>query len=266
MHARLGSRDGLIGDSPVIDLRDAIAMEIAAEKMAGTVFGNNALPGLVFQFAEGFAGFKTDEERTKFVAEFTANYGKQNRFASFMLPKGIEIRDAMPIENEKAQFLQTRQFQRSVIAGGFGVPPHLVGDLTKGTFNNVEQQSIDFVNSAVMPFIRVFEAAMDRSLLTDEDRRAGTIIRFDLSEAFQGDFKSRQEGLNLQRMAGVINANEWREREGLNPISTGDGGEEYYKQGPSGQNADPKASEPTEEKPDDEDEPAQPKPGTEGAK
>jgi phage portal protein BeeE len=83
----------------------------------------------------------------------------------------------------------------------------------------------------------MFEAAMERDLLTEDDRRAGIVIRFNLEGALRGDFKTRQEGLNIQRQAGVINANEWREMEGMNPISEEDGGEEYWRQGPSGQSA-----------------------------
>ena len=78
---------------------------------------------------------------------------------------------------------------------------------------------------------------MERALLTDEDRRAGIIIRFNLDAALRGDFKTRQEGLAIQRQNGIINANDWRENENLNPISEEDGGDEYWRKGPSGQDA-----------------------------
>jgi HK97 family phage portal protein len=116
------------------------------------------------------------------------------------------------------------------------VPPHLVGDLERTAINNFEQQSLDFVMSVVLPYVRIFEAAMERDLLTDADRAGGVIIRFNVDAALRGDFKTRQEGLKIQREAGVINPNEWREREGLNPRK---GGEEYWEQGPSGQGATP---------------------------
>jgi len=128
-----------------------------------------------------------------------------------------------------------------VIAAAFGIPPHLVGDLSRGTFNNVEQQSIDFTTGVILPIVRSFEAAMERALLTDEDRASGVIIRFNLMGILRGDFKSRQEGLNIQRNAGVINANEWREMENMNPISDEDGGELYWMKGTSGQGGDPAA-------------------------
>jgi HK97 family phage portal protein len=223
--------------------------------MGSSLFGNGAMPGIIFNYAAGSAGHKTDEERKSFVDDFHAAYNKRGRFRAMLLPKGIEAGTPIEVQNEKAQFLETRQYQRTVIAGAFGVPPHLVGDLSKGTFNNVEHQNLAFTQQVILPYVRMFEAAMERDLLTDEDRRAGIVIRFNLEGALRGDFKTRQEGLKMQREAGVINANEWREMEGLNPISKRDGGEGYWQQGPSGQSATPEqtpaAPEPAN---DDEDE------------
>ena len=250
-HVRGPSRDGVTGNSPVIDVAEAIALEIAAEKFGGSFFGNGAMPALVFQYQQGSQGHKTDEERKKFIDEFQDIYSKRGRFRALLMPKGVELADPIAVDNDKAQFLATRQYQRSVIAGAFGVPPHLVGDLSRGTFNNVEQQSLDFVMNVVLPYVRIFEAAMERDLLTDEDRASGVIIRFNLDGALRGDFKSRQEGLKIQREMGVINSNEWREEEGRNPISEDDGGETYWLQGPSGQGEEqPKPKQPTE--PEDE--------------
>lgn len=248
-HARGPARNGVKGDSPVVDVREAIALEIAAEKMGAAVFGNGAMPGLIFEFMEGSQGFKTDEERNQFIEDFQEAYSKKGRMKAMLMPKGIKMGQQLTVENEKAQFLETRKNQRSVIAGAFGVPPHLVGDLERATFSNIEQQSLEFVQSVVLPYARIFETAMERDLLTDDDRAGGIIIRFNLDGILRGDFKSRQEGLNLQRMAGVINANDWREQENMNPIPKEDGGEAYYQQGPSGQNA-PGTEKPPKDKTD----------------
>jgi HK97 family phage portal protein len=218
----------------VMDIREAIGLEITAERMGASVFGNSAMPSMIFKHGATSRGFKTDEEEKRFIEDFQNVYAKKGRFKSMILPFGMEI-DSVGIDNEKAQFLATRQYQRTVIAGAFGVPPHMVGDLSRGTFNNVEQQSLDFVLNVVLPYVRIFEAAMERSLLTDEDRRDGVSIRFNLEGALRGDFKSRQEGLKLQREMGVISPNDWREQENMNPISKEDGGEAYWMKGPSGQ-------------------------------
>lgn len=264
LHARGPARDSLRGDSVVMDIRQAIGLEIQAELMGASVFGNSALPSIIFKFAEGAQGFKTEEERTKFVQGFQEVYAKQGRFSAALLPKGIEIDSSAPIDNEKAQYIATRQYQRTVIAAAFGVPVHMVGDLSKGTFNNVEQQTLDFVINVVLPYARAFETAMERALLTDQDRTSGVIIRFDLEAILRGDFKSRQEGLKIQRDSGVISANDWRERENMNPLPPKDGGNDYWRQGASGQTAAPPpgtaATEGQEDEPD-----AEPEAGNQGA-
>lgn len=233
-HVRMTARNSLKGDSPVMDVREAIALEIAAEKMGASLFGNGAMPGMVFKYADGSQGHKTDVERTAFLEDIGKAFTGRGRFKAMLLPKGIDVGQQIAVENEKAQFLELRQYQRTVIAGAFGCPIHLVGDLTKGTFNNVEMQGIEFVTNVILPLIRLFEGAMERDLLTDQDRRGGVIIRFNPDAMLRGDFKSRQEGLAIQRQNGVINANEWREREDMNPRED-EGGDSYYETGPSGQ-------------------------------
>jgi HK97 family phage portal protein len=146
-----------------------------------------------------------------------------------LLPKGIEQKEPIRIENDKAQMLESRKYQRTVIAGAFGVPPHLVGDLERATFNNVEQQDADFTSNVVQPVATAFEAAMERDLLTEEDYRSGIIIRFNLDSILRADFKSRQEGSRIQREGGMLSANEWREREGMNPIPKDKGGDDYIR-------------------------------------
>lgn len=233
-HARLAARDGLIGDSPVSDIREAIALEIAAEKFGASLFGNGAMPGLIFKYSEGSAGHKTDEERVQFENDVQAAFTRRSRFRPMLVPKGIDAPTTLAIENDKAQFLELRQYQRTVIAGAWGCPPHLVGDLSKGTFNNVEQQDQNFTTNVILPLVRVFETAMERDLLTTADINSGVIIRFNPDATLRADFLQRQQGLNIQRMAGVISADEWREHEGMNPRKDG-GGQTYYEQGPSGQ-------------------------------
>ncbi len=227
-HVRGAARDFLTGDSPVMDVREAIALEIAMEKYGASFFGNGTVPLLIFTLMQGFSGFKSKEEQTEFLTSVREQLGGRNAHSGFMLPKGIDVKD-FKVENEKAQFIQARKHQRTVIAGAFGVPPHFVGDLERATFNNVEQQDTDFVINVVMPVAQTFEAAMERDLLTDDDRRDGVIIRFNLDAIQRADFKTRQEGLRVQRDAGVISANDWREAENRNPISEEDGGEDYIR-------------------------------------
>ena len=227
-YARLGARDYLRGDSPVVDVREAIGLEIAAEKFGAAFYGNGALPLMYFKLMEGFQDFKTTEAAQDFLNKFKEAFSGNKKFSTMMLPKGMEI-GQVQVENNKAQFLETRRYQRTVIAGAFGVPPHLVGDLERATFNNVEQQDTDFIINVILPVARRLESAMERDLLTPADRSAGVIIRFDLDAVDRGDIKARNEALKTAREWGAINANEWREKLGLNPISDKDGGEDYIR-------------------------------------
>jgi HK97 family phage portal protein len=229
LHVRGASRSFIEGDSPVNDVRQSIALEIAAEEFGTTFFSNGALPLMVFNYMQGSGGFKTAEAEKQFITDFQTALGGGNRHKALLLPKGIETGEPVRVENDKAQFLETRKYQRTVIAGAFGVPPHLVGDLERATFNNVEQQDQDFTLNVIMPVAQAFEAAMERDLLTDADWNAGTIIRFNLDSILRADFQSRQTGLQMQRLNGVISADEWREIEGKNPLSTDDGGDEFWR-------------------------------------
>lgn len=235
-HVRGRASDFLSGDSPVMRARDSIALEIAAQRFGAEFFGNGAMPGLLFKFMQGVGGFTNKEQRDAFLDSFNAAYGRGKRFRALLLPSGMDVADPVKVENDKAQFLETRKLQRNIIAGVFGVPPHLVGDLERGTFSNIEHQSQEFREKVMLPIARMFESAMERDLLTDDDRRGGIVIRFNMDASIRADFKNRQEGLKIQREMGVINADDWREREGMNPVPAGQGGDIYWQQGPSGQN------------------------------
>jgi HK97 family phage portal protein len=234
LHARGRARNFIEGDSPIKHIQTAIMMEILAEKYGESFFRNGAMPLQVFQYMAGFGAFKTEEEETVFVESFKAAFGGAKRFNAMLVPHGMEMKDPVRVENDKAQFIESRKLQRTVIAGALGVPPHLVGDLERATFNNVEQQDKDFTLNVIMPVVKSFESAFERDLLTEQDRNSGIIIRFNMDSTLRADFKSRQEGLKIQREMGVINPDEWRELEGKNPRPD-DEGQEYWDEGPSGQ-------------------------------
>ena len=230
LHARGPARDFLNGDSPITDIKEAVGLEIAAEQYGATFFGNGAIPLLVFELVAGFKDFKTDEEKKEFLAGVKDTLGGDHRHKAFLLPKGMQLSDTAKtaVQNNQAQFIESRKYQRTVIAGAFGVPPHLVGDLERATFNNVEQQDSDFTINVVLPYVRMIEAALERDLLSPQERNQGTIIRFNLDAIQRADFKSRQEGLQIMRLNGIVSADEWREFENMNPLKPDQGGDDYW--------------------------------------
>lgn len=218
-HARGPARDFMWGDSPVMNVRETIALEIAAEKFGAAFFGNGALPFIVFKFNEAIKkGFKDDADQQEFLEQFQAAYTQGRQFRAFALPAGMDMSSPVDVSNDKAQFIETRKHQRNVIAGAWGIPPHVAGDLERATFNNVEQLGLELQMAVILPQAMTFEAAMERDLLTDADRNSGICIRFNMDAVLRGDFASRQAGNKIQREGGVLTINEWREREGMNPI------------------------------------------------
>jgi len=238
------SRDFFSGDCPVKDVTTTIALEIAAEEYGATFFSNGAVPLLQFSYQDGFKGFKTPVQEKEFIEQFEAAFRGDKRHRAFLVPPGLKPADPVKIENDKAQFLETRQLQRNIIAGAFGVPPYHVGDLTSGKYNNVEQQSEDFTLNVIMPVVQSFEAAMERDFFTPSDRNSGLKIRFNLDAELRAAFFERQQGQQLQLQNGVITPNDWREREGYKP-RTDPGGEEFQ-QSVQTQSAKPASSSQTQ--------------------
>jgi len=223
-YVRGPAQDFITGDSPVEKIKTAIGVEIAVEEYGASFFNNGAVPLQVFGYAEGM-GFKTPDEEKTFLQDFKALFSGAKRHNALMLPKGIEQKPGQSVENNKAQFLETRKLYQTIIAGAWGVPPHLVGNLENGHYNNVEQQDKDFTLNVIMPYVRYVESAMERDLLTTEDRNKGIVIRFNMDSVLRASFEERQAGLAVQRMNGIINANDWLEIEGRNPRPEGD---DYY--------------------------------------
>jgi HK97 family phage portal protein len=233
------ARDFINGDSIVENIRNAIGLEIACEEYGATFFNNGALPLLIFKYIQGSRGFKTPEDEKKFIEDFQKTFSGGNRHRAMLMPVGIEL-DTPKIENDKSQFLETRKFYQTVIAGAWGVPQHLVGNLENGHYNNVEQQDKDFTLNVIMPYIRAIESAMERDLLTQQDRINGIIIRFNMDATLRASFQERQAGLQIQFQNGVISPNEWREIEGKNPRE--DGNEYYYSANLIKEGMDPRAN------------------------
>ncbi|MEE9311227.1 MAG: phage portal protein, partial [Planctomycetota bacterium] len=127
---------------------------------------------------------------------------------------------------EESQFLETRKFQRSLIAGAYRIPAHMIGDLEKATFSNIEQQALEFVVHSLDPYLVRHEKRIERDLLTDKDRADGIRVKFNTNALLRGDVKSRFEAYKTGREIGVYNANDIRAFEDLNPRDD-EGGNDY---------------------------------------
>lgn len=211
--------DGLVGYNPVRLAREAIGMALATEEFGARFFGEGANPSGIIEYP---GKLKPDavEEFKKSAREAYQGLSQSHRL--MILEEGLKYHQ-VTIPPEEAQFLETRKFQIAEIARIFRVPPHMLGDLERATFSNIEHQSIEFVVHTIRPWVVRWEQAIRMKLFTPLERRQGFFAEFLIDGLLRGDYKSRQEGLAIMRQNGIINADEWRELENMNPQEGGQG-------------------------------------------
>ena len=212
--------DGLVGYSPIAMAKNAIGMAIACEEYGAKFFANGAAPGGVLEHP----GTIKDPQRVRESWQSTfGGSGNANKIA--VLEEGMKY-TPIGISPEQAQFLETRKFQINEIARIFRVPPHMVGDLEKSSFSNIEQQSLEFVKYTLDPWVTRWEQSIQRSLLTQEEK-ATYFVKFNLEGLLRGDYQSRMHGYAIGRQNGWMSANDIRELENLDRIPTEEGGDLY---------------------------------------
>jgi HK97 family phage portal protein len=212
--------DGLVGYSPIAMAKNAIGMAIACEEYGAKFFANGAAPGGVLEHP----GTIKDPQRVRESWQSTfGGSGNANKIA--VLEEGMKY-TPIGISPEQAQFLETRKFQINEIARIFRVPPHMVGDLEKSSFSNIEQQSLEFVKYTLDPWVIRWEQSIQRSLLSKDEKRV-YFVKFNLEGLLRGDYQSRMNGYAIGRQNGWMSANDIRELENLDRIPEEDGGDLY---------------------------------------
>ena len=212
--------DGLVGYSPIAMAKNAIGMAIACEEYGAKFFANGATPGGILEHP----GTVKDPARVR--ESWNAAFGgSSNANKVAVLEEGMKY-TPISISPEQAQFLETRKFQINEIARIFRVPPHMVGDLEKSSFSNIEQQSLEFVKYTLDPWVTRWEQSIQRILLTPEEK-AVYFVKFNLDGLLRGDYQSRMNGYAIGRQNGWMSANDIRELENLDRIPAEDGGDLY---------------------------------------
>lgn len=212
--------DGLVGYSPIAMAKNAIGIAIACEEYGAKFFANGAQPSGVLEHP----GTLKDPSRVRESWQQTFG-GSQNANKVAVLEEGMKY-TPISISPEQAQFLETRKFQINEIARIFRVPPHMVGDLEKSSFSNIEQQSLEFVKYTLDPWVSRWEQSMVRSLLTEEEKKR-YFIKFNVDGLLRGDYQSRMSGYATARQNGWMSANDIRELENLDRIPAELGGDLY---------------------------------------
>ena len=200
--------------------KNAIGLAIATEEFGAKFFANGAAPSGVLEHPG------TIKDPTKVREAWQSQFGgSSNSGKVAVLEEGMKY-TPISISPEQAQFLETRKFQINEIARIFRVPPHMVGDLEKSSFSNIEQQSLEFVKYTLEPWLVRWEQSMIRSLLTPSEKQE-YFIKFNVDGLLRGDYASRMSGYATARQNGWMSANDIRELENLDRIPAEDGGDLY---------------------------------------
>lgn len=212
--------DGLVGYSPIAMAKNAIGMAIACEEFGAKFFANGAAPSGVLEHPG------TIKDPTRVRDAWQSQFGgSSNSGKVAVLEEGMKY-TPISVSPEQAQFLQTRKFQINEIARIFRVPPHMVGDLEKSSFSNIEQQSLEFVKYTLDPWVIRWEQALSRALL-DSAEKKDLFFRFNVEGLLRGDYQSRMGGYATARQNGWMSANDIRTLEDMDRISEKDGGDLY---------------------------------------
>ncbi len=207
--------DGLVGYSPIAMAKDAIGMAIATEEYGGKFFANGASPGGVLEHP----GVVKDPARIR--ESWNAVYqGSGNAHRIAVLEEGMKFQ-SIGIPPEQAQFLETRKFQTEEICRIFRVPPHLVANLDKATFSNIEHQSISFVVHTIRPWLVRLEQGMNKALLSPSEK-GQYFVGFVVDGLLRGDYSSRMQGYAVGIQNGFLSPNDVRALENMNTIEHGD--------------------------------------------
>lgn len=216
-HIRGLGFDGINGYSPIGIAKQAVGLTLATEEFGARFFGNGARPGTVLEHP----GKLTEDAHNRLRSSWEETHqGLENAHRTAILEEGMKVSEiGMP--PEEAQFLQTRKFQISEIARLYRVPPHMLADLDRATFSNIEHQSIEFVIHTIRPWLVRWEQGINGDILTEADREK-YFAEFLVEGLLRGDIGSRYAAYAMGRQNGWLSANDVRRLENMNPIEDGD--------------------------------------------
>lgn len=222
-HVR-GFGEGSVGLDVISYAAESLGWAQATELFGASFFGNG-------MNASGFLyvpGKISQEAKDAIEVELKEKHGGPRKGNRVMVLDGnLKFEKAASVDPDNAQFIETRQHQVEEICRWFGVPPHKVMHMLRATFTNIEHQSIEVVVDHITPWALRFEQEADYKLFGQN--RQGFFTKMDLKGLLRGDFKSRQEGLQIMRRNGIVSGNEWRRLEDLEEI--GRAGDKYIVEG-----------------------------------
>ena len=209
--------DGVSGKSPIKVFAETMGLALDVKKYGRKFFQNGARPGGVLKHPNSLS----EEAQKRLAKKFDAQYGgAANSGKTLVLEEGMDYQQ-VGIPPEEAQFLESRKFSVTEIARIYGLPPHMIGDLERSTFSNIESQDINFAKHSIMPECVNWEQELMRKLLTDEERIRYD-IEFNMEGLVRGDLESRFRAYAIARQNGIYTVNDIRAKENMSNIDGGD--------------------------------------------
>ncbi|WP_276605451.1 phage portal protein [Vibrio sp. H11] len=213
IHVKAIGADGKVGVSPIAQCREAFALAQETQGYGNQFFRSGGKPtGIVSVKSPLDKGTweRLIERWRKSKREMQSQDNK-----TLFLPSELAYQ-SITIPPEDAQFLETRKFSRSEIAGIYNVPAHMINDLEKATFSNISEQAIQFVRHTMIPWVVKWEQELNRKLFTEQERRAGYYVKFNLNGLLRGTAKERAEFYSKAIRDGWLTRNQVREFEDMN--------------------------------------------------
>ena len=210
-HLRWLSSDGVTGYVPTTLSRDAIALARATELESSAYFGNGARPGTVIETDQPL---KPETAQRLRQAWEDMHRGPERGSRTAVLPHGAHIKE-LSRNNQTSQLVETRRYQVEEITRAYRVPPYMVGDVSKASYNSFEQQGLDFLTFSLTPHLRRWEGACRRDLVTDDET---FFVGFDTSALIAADHAAMGAFCREMQNIGVYSVNDVRSKIGDNPI------------------------------------------------
>lgn len=212
--------DGLVGYSPIAMAKNAVGMTMACEEYGASFFENGATPGGVLEHP----GVLKDPAKVR-ESWHSVYGGSRNAGKVAVLEEGMKYQQ-IGIPPEEAQFLETRKFQINEIARMYRIPPHMIGDLDKSSFSNIEQQSLEFVKYTLDPWVIRWEQSLQKSLFLPQEKKR-YFVKLNVDGLLRGDYQSRMNGYAVGVQNGFMSPNDVRRLENMDLIPDELGGNRY---------------------------------------
>jgi HK97 family phage portal protein len=219
-HVKAFSMDGFQGLSPLQTSADSIGLSLAVEEHASKVFSNGTtLSGVIERPAESKA-INNQDGIDNVVNSFVGKHsGIRNMFSVAMLQEGMTYKQ-MAMNNDQAQLVEARKMSVADISRLYGIPLSMLSESAGESYKSIEQQSLNFVIFALMPWLKRWESAMRRDLLLPSERKQ-YFIEFNVAGLIRGDMKSRYDAYAIARQWGWLSVNDIRRLENLAPVAGG---------------------------------------------